>query len=103
MLARDGTRAVSHGSTGYLWDASGVRRRFAEQRWLWSGAFSPDGGLLLTGSEQRLVLRDGHSGEALAALVGHQGRGMSVATSPDGRAALAGDRAGQVAIWRIRG
>lgn len=99
-IAPDGTRAVSQAGGSFLWNASGVIKTFSEKReWLWSGAFTADGGLLITGSDFRFVLRDGHSGALLAALRGHRETVLRLATAPQGNVALSGDRSGNVMLW----
>ena len=102
-IAPGGLRAVSQGSgSAFLWNGSGTIRTFGDQRgWLWSGAFTPDGRLLITGSDSQFVLRDGLSGESIADLDGHEGKLRSVATSPSGRHALSGDSLGSVLLWQL--
>jgi WD40 repeat protein len=79
-----------------------VIETFDDQRgWLWSGAFTADGELLLTGSDSRFLLRDGRSGAAVARLVGHGRTVLGIARAPGGRLALSGDRSGAVVLWRL--
>jgi WD40 repeat protein len=103
-VAPDGLRAVSQaGGAAFLWDGSGAIRRFRAQGSLWTGDFTRDGRYLLTGDDSRLVLRDAHSGAALADLHGHRGGIRAVATSPGGRHVLSGDTDGGVIHWLLPG
>ena len=68
----------------------------------WSVAFSPDGRLGLTGSEDTTVrLWDVETGRAVRVLEGHKNRVWSVAFSPDGRLALSGSEDGTVRLWEV--
>jgi len=66
-----------------------------------SVAFSPDGGLLLTGSFDRTArLWEMKSGSLLHTLEGHTGWVTCVAFSPDGRFTATGDVNGWVLFWQ---
>jgi WD40 repeat protein len=101
-IAPDGSRAVSQGGGAFLWNACGIIKTLSDQRgWLWSGAFTADGALLLTGSDSRFIVRDGRSGVSIATLEGHHRTVLGAATAPRGRLALSGDRSGTVVLWRL--
>ena len=65
-------------------------------------AFSPDGGLALSGSfDKTLKLWDVTSGRELKSFAGHEGPVTTVAFSPDGKLALSGGGDRNVIFWDL--
>ncbi len=70
---------------------------------VWSLAFSPDGSLLASSSDDANVrLWDSASGECLSLLQGHTNRARSIAFSPDGSKLASGSDDQAIRIWDTR-
>jgi hypothetical protein len=67
---------------------------------VWSIAFSPDGGRIVSGSIDRSVkIWDAATGKEVAAAKGPLGTVYAVAFSPDGKQVISGDQDGMVRVW----
>jgi WD40 repeat protein/serine/threonine protein kinase len=64
-------------------------------------ALSPDGSLLVTGSEDTLILLWNSAGEQIGQLVGHRGPITDMAFSPDGTMLLSGGTDAGLILWDI--
>lgn len=90
-----------------LWsvrDGTHERTIHPDHAWMWTVAASPDGKLLASGGDDRVIrLWDAESGTLLRCLDGHEERVRAVAFSPDGQLlASAGDDS-TVRLWDLAG
>ena len=86
-----------------LWDintGAALRRFSGHTNTVWSVAFSPDGGKVLTGSQDWTAkLWDGSTGACIRTFSGHTSYVRSVAFSPDGSKVLTGSADGTAKLW----
>jgi WD40 repeat protein len=79
-----------------------IRRLAGHREVVADVAFSPDGRLILSGSQDlSVIVWDAASGEEIHRLIGHTGGPLSVAFSPDGRLALSGAYDGSLMLWNV--
>lgn len=72
--------------------------------WVFSVAFSADGAVLASGSEDRTIrLWDWRAGRESTVLTGHADCVRVLAFGPLGKLLASGGDAGQVRIWRVDG
>jgi WD40 repeat protein len=100
----DGTRLVTTSEdTAQIWslaDGSSIAVLRGHQGAVHAAMLSDDGGLALTGGEDRTArLWDAATGRQLAALEGHKAAVVLVALSPDGTRAATATAAGTIRIW----
>ncbi len=70
--------------------------------WVWSVAYSPDGGTLASGgTDETIRLWDVATGEILATLSGHTDWACGVAYSPNGRTLASGGGDNKVRLWDV--
>ena len=89
-----------------LWDADTgkfLRELKAHKGTVFSVAFSPDGGMLASGSRDKTIcLWDTRTGDNLTTFEGHTDEIYSVAFSPDGRTLASGSLDKTVRLWDVR-
>lgn len=100
----DGTRLVTTSEdTAQIWslaDGSSIAVLRGHHGAVHAAMLSDDGGLALTGGEDRTArLWDAATGRQLAALEGHKAAVVLVALSPDGTRAATATAAGTIRIW----
>jgi WD40 repeat protein len=71
---------------------------------VWSAAFSPDGGAIVSASRDKTVkIWDARTGRLLHTLEGHTNGVFSAAFSPDGGAIVSASVDKAVKIWAVAG
>jgi WD40 repeat protein len=103
-LARSDRRAGAHEELAVFAVATGkkILRLAAPSGELRSLAYSPDGGLLAGGGDERTVqIWDAATGALLKTLPGHTGYVYGVMFSPDGRSLLSGSADGTFRQWDV--
>jgi WD40 repeat protein len=79
-----------------------IRRLVGHREVVADVAFSPDGKLILSGSQDLdVIVWNATSGEQIHRLTGHTGGLLSIAFSPDGRLALSGAYDGSLLLWDV--
>ena len=74
----------------------------AHTSYVLSVAFSPDGKMLASGSQDKtVILWDVMTGSAIQTLAAHANSVTSVAFSPDGKALASGGAEGVVLLWNL--
>src|SRR6185312_11267764 len=91
----DGTMRLWSASTGKL------LQTFAAQNQVYSVAFSPDGGRLLSGSGASIKLWDVSTGSLVHTFRGYAHQISSAAFSPDGTRMVAGTTGKAIQLWNI--
>jgi WD40 repeat protein len=72
------------------------------QGWVWSVGYSPDGHILVTGSQDKMVkLWDVKTGKELKTITGHQDAVSSVMYSPDGKILATSSNDKSVILWNF--
>ncbi len=111
MFAPDGESLVTMAPQAQLWEtATGGRRALLHLgkmpgeffHYAISGAFSPDGRLLMLGTSECAVLAiDTATGKELGRLEGHHGYVASLAFAPNGKMVASGGEDGSVVVWDV--
>ncbi|HEY7312524.1 MAG TPA: sigma-70 family RNA polymerase sigma factor [Gemmataceae bacterium] len=84
-----------------LWDAAAgklIRKLKAET---FRMAFSPDGKLLASAGDKRIVFTDVKTGEEIGRMEAKMDLAMSLAFTPDGKTLLSGNQDGKVRVWDV--
>ncbi|MBE0479655.1 MAG: serine/threonine protein kinase [Dehalococcoidia bacterium] len=93
-----GLKGIRKGLNG-CWLKSVLR---GHEDWINAAAFSPDGKLVLSASDDRTMrLWEVSTGENIRTFRGHDGRVSTVAMSPGGNFALSGSHDGTVRLWNL--
>jgi WD40 repeat protein len=106
-LTPDGKFGAGHGKDGaVVWDVAGGKIRAAckggHTAPLSAVSLSPDGGKVVTGSEDKTArLWDAKTGEELAVLKGHTLTVASAEFSPDGKQVVTGSYTGEIKVWEV--
>jgi WD40 repeat protein/uncharacterized caspase-like protein len=102
-LTTSTTMSVENSKVAILWEIDTGReiRSFqGHKAGVLSGAFSPDGRMVITGSDDHtLKLWNAMSGEEIRTFSGHSAEVRSVAFSPDGKLILSAGGHGRTALW----
>ena len=89
-----------------LWDVADSRQLLSFKghiSWVHSVAFSPNGQILASGSNDQTVrLWDVNTGQCLKTLRGHTGCVQSIAFSPDGQILASGSNDSSVRLWDVK-
>lgn len=92
----------SYDSTAVIWNPNRhpTLLHFDQKSPVRSVAFSPDGTLAITGSEDKIVrIWNSRNGKLQQEIIGHQASVGSVAFSPDGKRIITGSDDGVIRIW----
>ena len=102
----DAKRILSVGRKVKLWDAekgTEILTLKGHKSRVNSGAFSPDGKRIVSGSSDKTIkIWDPSTGQEAITLRGHTSAVTSVAFSPDGKRIVSGSRDKTVIVWDAR-